>query len=141
MLRRDAGPAHSPNEITGNPAMLYDGSVPREEMTLRGVRLGDSRSAISATRIIREADGGWIVCRDGARYQISDGVVTVLGVWDRQTLDQLGIKAPADIEARFGKSDSTDDLKDIVIYHFKSGKISVIWNGFEKQLNAVNVSR
>jgi hypothetical protein len=141
MMHHSAEGGYSPTEIASNPAMLYDNSVPREEMTLRGVRLGDPQSAIRSTRILKQGDGGWIVCRDGARYQITDGNVATLGVWDRKILDKLDLKSPADIESRFGKPDSKDDLKDVVIYHFRSGKVAVIWNDFEKQVNAVNVSR
>jgi hypothetical protein len=140
-LHHETAQSYSPSEIADNPAMLYDNSVPREEMTLRGVRLGDPQAAIRSTRILKQADAGWIVCRDGARYQITDGSVATLGVWDRKILDQLDLKTPADIESRFGKPDSKDDLKDVVIYHFRSGKVAVIWNNFEKQVNAVNVSR
>src|SRR5689334_6178761 len=43
---------HSPGEIADNPSILIDGSIPREEMSLRGVKLGDPKSAIKSTRIL-----------------------------------------------------------------------------------------
>ena len=132
---------HSPGEIADNPSILIDGSIPREEMSLRGVKLGDPKSAIKSSRILKTSDGGWIVCTDGARYQINDDAVAVLGVWDRNILDKLNLKNPAEIESRFGKPESTDDLDYIVIYRYQKGKITVLWNKHEQQVNAVNVSK
>jgi hypothetical protein len=130
-----------PNEITDNPAMLYNNTVPREQMTLRGVRLGDPRSAILRSRIVKESDGGWIVCDDGARYRVEKDAVNALAVWDRKALDQLQIHSREDINARFGKEESIGDGGTIFVYRYAGGHLTVIWNQFEHQVDAVNVSQ
>jgi hypothetical protein len=132
--------AHVPqaNEIADNPAILYDHTIPPQQMTLRGIKLGDAQSAIANNRINYQRDD-WIVCDDRARYRIDNGSVTALGVWDNRILNKLNITSPADIEARFGKPEKTDDVKDIVIYRYDDGCITVIWNKFEGQVDAVNV--
>lgn len=132
----------NPFEITDHPAILYDGSVPRWEMTLRGVKLNDPRSAIAMSRIDYEAQGHWIVCRDGCRYRLDDkDNVSILGVWDRQVIDTLKLGSPDEIQQRFGKPQSTDDAGQVQIYRYSGGHISVLWNGLEKQTNAINISR
>jgi hypothetical protein len=129
------------NEIADHPQILLDGSVPLDEMTLKGVKLGDAESAIAESRIEKRSDAGWVVCNDGTRYRVADGSVITLGAWDPAILEPLKLTSPADIEKRLGQPDSTDDVAPVVIYHFKKGRLSVLWNTFEKQLNAVNVSK
>ena len=126
------------NEIADHPTILYDHSVPREQMLLHGVKLGDGQSAIATSRIDHTRDN-WIVCDDKSRYRIADGRVVALGVWDDRILAQLNIHSPADIEARFGKPEKTDQTQDIFIDYYDSGHLTVIWNKFEGQINAVNV--
>jgi hypothetical protein len=130
-----------PNEIADHPQILLDGSVPLDEMALKGVKLGDPESAIAESRIEKRSDAGWIVCSDGTRYRVADGRVITLGAWDKEILKSLNIRSPADIEQRFGKPDSNEEVAPITIYHFKDGRLSVLWNTFENQINAVNVSK
>lgn len=133
---------YSPTDIASNPAILHDGSVPRDQMTLRGVRLGDPKSAIFASRIDDpNGKGGWIICTDGSRYRIESDIVATLGLWDVKALSRLNISSPADIEARFGKPEAVEDAGLAFIYRYAGGKVSVIWNKAEAQINAVNVSR
>lgn len=129
------------SEISDHPQILFDGTVPLNAMTLRGVKLGDPGSVIDEKRVEKRSDAGWIVCKDGTRYRVVDEKVITLGAWDPAILKPLKITSPMDIEQRFGKAESTDDVAPIVIYHFKSGRVSVLWNTFENQLNAVNVSQ
>jgi hypothetical protein len=132
--------AHVPqaNEIADNPAILYDHTISPQQMTLRGIKLGDSQSAIPSNNIDHERDG-WIVCDDRARYRIENGVVATLGVWDNRILNKLNIHSSADIEARFGNAEKIDDLTEIAIYRYDGGRISVIWDKSEGQIDAVNV--
>jgi hypothetical protein len=141
VVRRHSTPAIVPNEIFHHPSILHDSSVPRDQMTLWGVKLGDPESAIASRRILDTGREGWIKCRDGSRYRIQDDVVATLGVWDPKILARLDIKSPAQIEARFGKPDKIDDADPVMIYRYVGGKISVLWNKQEGQINAVNVSR
>jgi hypothetical protein len=138
MLHPRAAHVPQPSEIADHPAILYDRTIPTTQMTLHGIRLGDPRSAIPAWRIDHERDN-WIVCDDSSRYRIENNVVAALGVWDNRILYKLNIHSPADIEARFGKPDKTESVKEIVIDHYDAGRIDVIWNSFEGQINAVNV--
>jgi hypothetical protein len=130
-----------PNEIADHPQILFDGSVPLDAMTLRGVKLGDAGSAIDEKRIEKRADAGWIVCNDGARYRVADDKVITLAAWDTAILKRLNLKTPEDIELRFGKAESSEDVAPVIIYYFRSGRVSVLWNTFEKQVNAVNVAK
>jgi hypothetical protein len=141
--RTGAGDA-SITEIADNPGILNKRPLPREQISLRGVKLGDPESAIRESRIIkRAAEGNWTICRDGARYRIDEGNATVvtLGVWDPAILRKLNINSPADIESRFGKPESTDQVEPITIYRYDEGHLSVLWNNRENQLNAVNVAK
>lgn len=131
---------HGMNEIADHPQILYDGTVPRTEMALRGVKLDDPGFAIRRGRELRQSEE-WVICRDGARYRVVEGKVITLGVWDPSILDQLHITSPADIEKRFGKPDKIDDLQQLLVYRYAGGSLNVLWNKQEDQLNAVNVSK
>lgn len=141
VVRRHSTPAIAPNEIFHNPAILYDSSVPREQMTLWGIKLGDPDSSIPRARVLDTGREGWIKCHDGSRYRVQDGVVVVLGVWDPRIIERLNITSPDQIEARFGKPDKIDNADPVMIYRYVGGRISVLWNKTEGQVNAVNISR
>lgn len=141
---RSARPLRHAGEIAGNPAILCNRSIPIQQMSLHGVRLGDPASVIRKSRIrIHDQKTGWIICRDGSRYRLQDSAVATLGVWDNRLLARLNIASPADIESRFGKPDSIEKAEPILIYRYSGngGSISVLWNQREGQLNGVNVSR
>jgi predicted AlkP superfamily pyrophosphatase or phosphodiesterase len=137
MLHRTA---HVPQagEIADNPQVLYDHTIPVQGMSLHGIKLGDPSSAIATWRVDHERDN-WIVCDDGSRYRIEDKKIATLGVWDNRILSKLDIHSPDDIAARFGKPEKTDQIKDIYMYRYDDGRITVIWNKFEGQIDAVNV--
>jgi hypothetical protein len=60
-------------------------------------------------------------------------------VWDRRLLSKLEIASPADIELKFGKPESTDDLGTEKIYRYRDNHLRVMWNDFEKRVTTVNV--
>ncbi|HVT89217.1 MAG TPA: hypothetical protein VHD56_10225 [Tepidisphaeraceae bacterium] len=141
MLQHRDSFSHSTNEITANPAILYDHSIPIDQMKLKGVGFGDGEAAISDRRVMDRGMNGWIMCRDGCRYRVDGGAVVVLGVWDASIIEKLRIESPADIEARFGKAEKVEDADPVQIYRYNGGKVSVLWNKQEKQVNAVNLTR
>jgi hypothetical protein len=132
---------HTPTEITDHPEILYNGTIPRTDMAYMGVKLGDPGFAVRKERVMREAPGGWYVCRDGARYRVEDKIVRTLGIWDPRTLERLYLESPADIEKKFGKPEQVDDLPELLIYRYHGGTMSVLWNKQEGQVNAVNLSK
>jgi hypothetical protein len=131
---------HTPTEITDHPEILHNNTVPRHEMAYMGVKLRDPGFSIRKERVSREGDAGWVVCREGARYRLEDKAVVTLGVWDNRTLERLYLASPADIEKKFGKPERVDETPELLVYRYSGGKISVLWNKQESQVNAVNVS-
>jgi hypothetical protein len=132
---------HTPTEITDHPEILYNKTVELKDMAYMGVKLSDPGFAVRKERVLRESEGGWVVCRDGARYRLEDKTVATLGVWDNRTIERLYLETPGAIEQKFGKPERIEDTPELVIHYYNGGKISVLWNKQEKQVNAVNVSR
>ena len=132
---------HTPTEIADHPEILYNNTVKRTEMTLKGVKLDDPGFSIRPERVLQQSEGGWIVCRDGARYRAENHQIATLGVWDDRIIEQLHISSPEDIEKKFGKPQSTDDTPELLIYRYDNGSKTVLWNKQENQVNAVNVSK
>ena len=128
-----------PNEIADNPAILYDGTVPREQLTLHAIKLGDSETAIAESHIENHGTAGWIVCDNRARYRIENGKIVTLGVWDPRILNKLNIHSPADIETHFGKPQSIDTANPLLIYNYDSGHITVLWDTTEEHVDAINI--
>lgn len=138
----DADPPTLPFEVTANPRLLTDPSTAIDQLSVRGVRLGDPRSAISARRVLEENDLGWVFTRDGCRYRVIDGKVAILGCWDRETLEQLGIGSEDDVERVFGKPEEKLQLShNIISFRYQGGQKRAIWNRFEQRLVAVNLGR
>lgn len=134
-------PAASDVELFYHPQLLADKEIPLDRLTLWGVKLGDPSTAIPPARIREHARQGWVWCDRGARYRIDQGMVVTLGVWDPNLLKSFNIKSPTDIETRFGPTSSIDVAEPLRIYRYRGGKLSVIWNDREQQLNAINISR
>ena len=131
----------TPTEITEHPEILYNKTIPRTEMVYMGVKLNDPGFSVRKERVNHESEGGWVVCRDGARYRLEDKAVATLGVWDTRTLERLNLTSPADIEKKFGKPERVDDTPELLIHRYANGSVSVLWNKQEGQVNAVNVSK
>lgn len=142
----DADPASAPPtlpyEVTVNPRLLIDPAAPIDQLSVRGVRLGDPRSAISPRRVIEENDFGWVYTRDLSRYRLMDGKVVTVGCWDGSVLEQLGVASEEDVERAFGKAEQKLQLShNIVSFHYQDGRKRAIWNRFEQRLVAVNVGK
>jgi hypothetical protein len=127
------------NEIADYPAILYNHSLPPDEMTLRGIKLGDPESAIPIGSIENRATDGWIVCYNRARYRIENGKIATLGVWDSRIIDQLNVPLIEDIEIRFGKADKIEPVNPLLVYHYDERHMTVLWNQFETKVDAVNI--
>ena len=110
-------------------------------MALWGVHLGDPQSVIATARILDTGKEGWIKCWDGCRYRVQEGAVVTLGVWDPKVIEKLDIDSPSKIQARFGKPDKVDEADPVTIYRYAGGKISILWNKQEVQVDAVNISK
>ena len=138
---RHAAPVESYGEmdIARDPTILYTRSDRWMNMRLRGVALGDDASELLKQRVVSRNDAGWIQLRSGARYQIANGRVKGLGVWDQQLLSKLEITSPADIELKFGKPQNIDDLGKEKIYRYQDEHLRVMWNEFEHRVTTVNV--
>ena len=126
-------------EIARDPTILHARSDEWANMQLHGVRLGAPAEDLGGRRVVSRNDAGWIELRGGARYLIRDGRVKGLGVWDQRLLSQLKITSPADIELKFGKPESIDDLGKEKIYRYRDNHVRVMWNDFEKRVTTVNV--
>jgi hypothetical protein len=126
-------------EIARDPTVLYWKSNEWMRMRLHGVQLGQPADELPKQRIVSRNDTGWIELRSGARYLVEDGQVKGLGVWDQRLLSKLAINSPADIELKFGKPDSIDDLGKEKIYRYRDNHVRVMWNDFERRLTTVNV--
>lgn len=140
-LTSHSTPPSTRAEIFHHPAILQDRSVSPDEMLLWSVKLGDPQNVIAESRISHRAEGGWIICDDGSRYRIVDGSVATLGVWNRHVIDSFNVKSTTDLEAQFGKPESVVDAEPLKIYRYAGGRMSVLWNEREGQINAVNISR
>jgi hypothetical protein len=138
--RHDA-PVEAPAEleIARDPTILHARSNEWANMQLRGIRLGAPDEVLQGKRIVSRNDAGWVELRNGARYLIRGGKVNGLGVWDQRLLAKLEINSPADVEAKFGKPDSTDDLGREKIYRYQNDHLRVMWNDFERRVTTVNV--
>ena len=126
-------------DVARDPTILYTRSDRWMHMRLRGVALGDDASELLKQRIVGRNEAGWIELRSGARYQIENGRVKGLGVWDQRLLSQLEIRSRSDIESKFGQPQSTDDLGKEKIYRYQDDHLRVIWNEFEHRVTTVNV--
>jgi len=130
-------------EIADRPTVLADPAAPIDKLTLRGVRLGDPRTAISIHRKISEDDRGWIITRDSCRYRILDDKVITLGLWDRNLLEQLGVTGEQDVARVFGPPEKSEELKTLsgesVIFTYAGGNKRVIYSRFENRITAVNL--
>lgn len=139
----DQRPVDSAGEISVNPQLLADFGTPIEQLSLRGVQLGDLPEAIKANRIISQGKDSWIVCRDLSRYRIVGGRVVTLGVWDQKILSQLGIETEADIERVFGKAESIEKVDTLTtrmtIHFYAGGQRRVSWDRIQNRLGAVNI--
>jgi hypothetical protein len=126
-------------EIAREPTILYTMSHDWRGMQLHGVPLGASAESLKGKRVVSRNDAGWIELRNGARYLIRDGEVQGLGVWDQRLLTKLQVTSPADIEMKFGKPESVDDLGKEKIYRYRDNHVRVMWNDFERRVTTVNV--
>jgi hypothetical protein len=141
---RDDGPVPiaSPHELVENPRVLLRPDAPIEQLSLRGIRLGDDESNIPSRRVLEKNQYGWISTRDGCRYRILDGKVVTLGLWDKKSLELLGVTKEEEIEPAFGKPERRWQLSPSnFVYHYQDGKKRAIWNTFENRLTTVNVGR
>jgi hypothetical protein len=126
-------------EIARDPTILYTRSEQWMNMHLRGVRVGDPADELLKRRIVSRNEAGWVQLRSGARYLIKDNQVKGLGVWDQRLLAKLEITSPADIEMKFGKPESIDDLGREKIYRYRDNHVRVMWSDFERRVTTVNV--
>ena len=126
-------------EISHTPSILHNRMQEWPQMKLYGVGIGDDESTLSPKKIRTRNDAGWVTMRNGARYLIQDRKVAGLGVWDQRLLAPLSIRSRADIEAKFGKPQSIDDLGKEKIYRYADNHVRVMWNDFEKRVTTVNV--
>ena len=131
----------SDDELLHHPQVLLNPSFSPDQVRLWGVSIGDPVSAITPERIRDHGGQGWIWCRDGCRYRVQDGVIVALGLWDRSAIDKLNLTSPAEIEARFGPTSTIDLAEPLRIYRYHQGRLAVIWNDREQQVNAINISR
>ncbi len=126
---------HQDMEISRYPTVLYTRGLPT--MRLYGVHFGTPEEELKGIRERNEE--GWVILRNGARYQIANGKVVGIGVWDQQILSQLEIHSPQDIELKFGKPEKVEDFGKVQIYRFRDGHVHVLWSNFEKRVIAVNI--
>jgi hypothetical protein len=126
-------------EIARDPTILYARSDEWMNMQLHGVRLGHGADEVLRRRIVGRNDAGWVQLRNGARYLVENNEVKGLGVWDQRLLSQLAISSQADIELKFGKPESIDDLGKEKIYRYRGNHVRVMWNNFENRVTTVNV--
>lgn len=136
-----SAPARVEGELFYDPQPLLARPFDPSTLQLWGVKLGDPVTVIPASRIRTEGAQGWIWCRDGSRYRAQDGVIVALGLWNQESISKLNITSTQDIEARFGSTTTIDLVEPLRIYRYHGGKLAVIWNDREKQVNAINISR
>jgi hypothetical protein len=130
---------HADLEIARDPTLLYTRSDQWMSMHLRGVRIGDPADELLKQRIVARNEAGWVQLRSGARYLVRDNEVNGLGVWDQRLLSRLQINSPADIELKFGKPESIDDLGREKIYRYRDNHVRVMWSDFQRRVTTVNV--
>jgi hypothetical protein len=132
---------HTPAEleISKDPTVVYSNSDQWRSMQLYGIGLGAPEAQLPRKKIRNRNDAGWVEMRNGARYLVKGGKVAGLGVWDQKILSKLAIKSPNDIELKFGKPESVDDLGKEQIYRYQGNHLRVMWNNFERRVTTVNV--
>jgi hypothetical protein len=136
--------AGSSRELSMNPMILFDASVPLSQVQLYGVKLGDVQAAIPAGEVAGLADAsGWIGFkgRDNV-YRIENGKVAAMRVADEAVLGKLGVQSESDVTTKFGhpgqQIDAGPDAPD-VSYVFRDGQLTVQWNRKANRVAAVTV--
>jgi hypothetical protein len=136
--------AGSSREISMNPAVLLDTSVPLSQVELYGVKLGDVQAAIPAGEVAGPPDAsGWVGLKGRENvYRIENGRVAALRLADEGVLAKLGVQTESDVAAKFGhpgqQIDAGPDAPD-VSYVFRDGQLTVQWNRKANRVSAVSV--
>jgi hypothetical protein len=136
--------AGSSRELSMNPTVLFDTSVPLSQVQLYGVKLGDVQAAIPAGEVAGPADpSGWIGLkgRDNV-YRVENAKVAAMRVADEGVLAKLGVQSESDVTSKFGhpgqQIDAGPDAPD-VSYVFRDGQLTVQWNRKANRITAVTL--
>lgn len=140
-----AGNNYMPSrEISQNPKIVLDAGIPRQELTLYGLHLGDPMNAIPEENIERRGREDWVFLNNNSRYRANPAGIYALGLWNISILDRMGFNAEGDIVKAMGTPAKIDTIETPMgaayrAYRYPNRGIDIFWNVSDNHLTAINV--
>jgi hypothetical protein len=123
-------------DLMDDPSFIISNLFSVENVSLHGIRLGDSAEKIPVDQIDERNKQGWIFLKSDARYHILNGVVAQFAI-PPALVKRTGLNCASDAYYTFGKPDRTENLVNRygkvttkVFYYFEKG-IIVHWQAPE----------
>ena len=133
-----AGCSRKPaTEITADPSAIA--RVAPEQLSLHGVRIGASESAVPESSIKSHLPG-YLYCGTHG-YKTFGGSIVSLILLDRDLLAKLNAQTAADLPTLFGPADNTLDLEGMATtqYTYRAKRIRIAWNRDKKRIDQLEI--
>lgn len=131
-------------ELSKNPKIVLDQSIPRQSLTLYGIHLGDPMASIPEENIERRGAGDWVFLINNSRYRANPAGVYTLGLWNVNVLEKMQFNAESDIVKVMGEPAKIDPIETDMgasyrAYRYPDRGLAVFWNISDNHLTAINV--
>lgn len=133
-------------DLMENPKILLKEDLILSELSVNGIKIGDSSNKIPKHLISEKHLRKFIFLKDGSRYLIEKEKVIALGIPAAKT-QLLGINNFSDINKLFGKEDQLNAIEigdgkiGIYQFHFEDKKMTLNWDDKHKKVAHLFIGR
>jgi hypothetical protein len=134
------------SEITDDPKVLFDRSMPAERYTLHGIGVGDDAARIDRAGADERAAGegaSWLRFKSGDAFLIRDGRVARIAVGDAELLRKLNIPDERTLLQKFGRPDEVSEIGKAIArnYLYTRRGLFVQWSPKEQRVISVTLGK